>query len=99
MRIYVSAAAADLQTLAAGGAIDAARVIPTSEDEEAEFEAFSEAAEGAAVVVAADVDADDSPVTLAEVASFHVDLDGSGDLAWFATQELDAVLVTLNEKA
>lgn len=98
MRIYVSATLADLEALAGGGAIDAARVIPASEDEEAEFEAFCEAAVGAAAVVAADVDSQDAPVTLAEVASFHVDLDGTGDLAWFATQEMDAVLLALDDR-
>ena len=99
MRLYVAASLAELEALAGGGAIEGARVIPTSEDEEAEFEAFSQAAVGAAAVVAADVDGPDAPVTLAEVASFHVDLDGSGDLAWFATQEIDAVLFTLNGRA
>lgn len=99
MRLYLPAGLADLETLVAGNAIDASRVIPTSEDEEAEFEAFSQASDGAVVVVSADVDAPDSPVTLADVASFHVDLDGSGDLAWYATQEIDAVLFTLKGRA
>ena len=38
-------------------------------------------------------------MTLAKVASFHVDLDASGDLAWFATQEVDAVLLALRNTA
>lgn len=99
MRIYLSAALSDLEALAGGGAIDPSRVIPAGEDEEAEFEAFSEASAGAAAVVAADVDHSDAPVTLAEVASFHVDLDGTGDLAWFATQEIDAVLLAVRNTA
>lgn len=98
MRVYVAASRADLEALAAGGVIEGARVIPDSEEEQAEFEAFSEAAAGAVVVVAADVVGADGPVTLAEVASFHVDLDGTGDLAWFATQEMDAVLLAFDDR-
>ena len=99
MRIYLSAQLADIESLASGGAVGATRVIPTSEDEEDEFEAFSEAANHAAVVIAADVSHPDAPVALADVASFHVDLDESGDLAWYATQEIDAVLLVLRNTA
>lgn len=99
MRIYLSAIRADLEALVAGDSIVSGRVIPVSDDEQDEFEAFSEAAAHADVVISADVAVADAPVTLAEVASFHVDLDGSGDLAWFATQEIDAVLVALTNTA
>ena len=38
------------------------------------------------------MDDPDDPFTLAQVASFHLDADGSGDLAWYAPQELDQVI-------
>ena len=99
MRIYVAAARADVEMLAAGGAMTAEAFIPESEDEDAEFAAFSEAADHGAVVISADVDSQGEPVTLVKVAAFHVDVDGSGDLAWFATQELDAVLLAMTSTA
>ncbi|MDQ3158012.1 MAG: hypothetical protein M3Q98_15065 [Actinomycetota bacterium] len=99
MRIYVAAARADVEALAAGGAVTAEAFIPESEDEEAEFAAFGEAADHGAVVISADVAAADEPVTLDKVAAFHVDVDGSGDLAWFATQEIDAVLLAMGSTA
>ncbi len=46
-------------------------------------------------MAAAEVDDPDGPVSLDEVVSFHLDVDGSGDLAWYATQEIDAVLSAL----
>jgi hypothetical protein len=70
-----------------------------SPDEEDEFAALTQASEAGAVVVAVDVDevdpGDTQSVTLEQVAALHVDLDGSGDLAWFATQELDEVIKLL----
>ena len=36
-------------------------------------------------------------MTLDDIVSFHLDIDGTGDLAWYATQEIDAVLSTLAE--
>ena len=44
------------------------------------------------VVIAADIDNEFEPLTLKQVASFHVDADGTGDLAWYATQELPFLL-------
>jgi hypothetical protein len=41
-------------------------------------------------------DGDDQMVTLDEVVALHVDIDGSGDLAWYATQEIDVVLDVLS---
>lgn len=99
MRIYLPAGLTELEQLAAGEPMSAAAYVPESEDEEAEFAAFSEASDHGAVVVSADVPGPDAPVTLAEVASFHLDLDGSGDLAWFATQEIDAVLLAMRNTA
>lgn len=91
MRIYVAVDADLLERLAAGERITAAAFSAESEDEEDELAALEEAAEHGPVVAAADVDGTDD-VTLEDIASFHVDLDGTGDLAWFATQEIDAVL-------
>ena len=61
------------------------------------FAAMSAAAETGPVVVAADIEAEFQPLTLDQVAAFHVDVDGTGDLAWFATQELDQVLDLLRD--
>lgn len=99
MRIYLAATRADVEKLAAGGAVTAQAFTPESEDEAAEFVAFGEAAEHGAVVISADVASHDEPVTVDKVAAFHVDVDGSGDLAWFATQELDAVLLAMRSRA
>ena len=91
MRIYVAVDAELLERLAAGERIAAPAFHAASEDEEDELAALEEAAEHGAVVAAADVEGTDD-VSLDDIASFHVDLDGTGDLAWFATQEIDAVL-------
>lgn len=99
IRIYVSAALGDVESLATGKAVTAEVFTPASDDEEDEFAAFGEASHHGVVVIAADVEGVDVPVTLDNVASFHVDLDGSGDLAWFATQEIDAVLLALRSTA
>ena len=99
MRIYLAAARADVETLAAGGPVTAESFTPASEDEDAEFAAFGEAAEHGAAVISADVASHGEPVTLDKVAAFHVDVDGSGDLAWFATQEIEAVLLAMRSTA
>lgn len=91
MRIYLAVDAKLLEKLAAGARISAPAFSAESEDEEDELAALEEAAEHGPVVAAADVEGTDE-VTLEDIASFHVDLDGTGDLAWFATQEIDAVL-------
>lgn len=98
-RIYLSAALSDVEALATGQAVTSEVFTPASDDEEGEFAAFGEASQQGAVVIAADVETHDAPVTIDKVASFHVDLDGSGDLAWFATQEIDAVLLALRSTA
>lgn len=99
MRIYLPATLGDVETLAAGGAVTTEAFVPATEDEDSEFTAFGEAAEHGVAVISADVAASDEPVTMDNVASFHVDLDGSGNLAWFATQEVDAVLLALRSTA
>lgn len=99
MRIYLPVDIDELELLDHGSAIEATRFVPEDEDEESEFSAFSAAAVNSRAVVSADVTSLDVPVTLAEVVAFHLDLDGSGDLAWFATQEIDAVLAALRAAA
>lgn len=99
MRIYLAATLAEIESLAAGQTVTGRVFNSATEDEEGEFAAFGEAAEHGVVVIAADVDASEAPVALGDVASFHVDVDGSGDLAWYATQEIDAVLLALRSTA
>ena len=95
MRVYLAVGRDELTALAAGAAISAPAFLAGSEDEEDELAALEEASEHAAAVAAAEVDDPDGPVTLDDVVSFHLDVDGTGDLAWYATQEIDAVLSTL----
>lgn len=95
MRVYLPAVLDALVRLSEGQDLDLSAVVPASEDELDEFDALSAAAEQGDVVVAADVERQDSPVSLDQVASFHVDADGSGNLAWYAPQELDQVIALL----
>ncbi len=95
MRVYLAVGRDELTALAGGASISAPAFVAASEDEEDELAALEEASEHAAVVAAAEVDDPDGPVSLDEVVSFHLDVDGSGDLAWYATQEIDAVLSAL----
>jgi hypothetical protein len=96
MRLYLPADAAAVRALRDGGSVTLPAYVAASDDEEDEFTALAVAAETAHVVVVADVDdpddGDDQTVTLDEVVALHVDADGSGDLAWYATQEIDVVL-------
>ena len=100
MRLYLSAGADALRALHDGASVSLPAFAAASDDEEDEFAALAAAAEGSAAVVVADVDrpddGDDQTVTLDQVAAIHVDVDGSGDLAWFATQEIDEVLRLLS---
>jgi hypothetical protein len=92
MRIYVALDAAQLRQLAAGVRVTGPAFRAETEDEEDEHAALEEAAAHGSVVAAADVEGSDDALTLDDIASFHVDVDGTGDLAWYATQEIDAVL-------
>lgn len=98
MRVYLAVGIDELTALAAGEPVAAAAFVAASEDEEDELAALEEAAEHAAAVAVAELADPDGPVTLAQVQSFHLDVDGTGDLAWYATQEIDAVLRTLQEQ-
>ena len=93
MRIYVGLDRDDLVALEAGDEVTPREAyVAASVDEEDELAALEEAAEHGAVAAAAEVDDPDGPVRLEDVASFHLDVDDSGDLAWFATQEIAAVV-------
>jgi hypothetical protein len=92
MRVYLGADVADLEALRTGEPLTLRPFVPDSEDEQDEFAALSAAAEVGRVVIAADIDNEFQPLTLDRVTSFHVDSDGTGDLGWYATQEIDQVL-------
>jgi hypothetical protein len=100
MRLYLSADAAALRSLRDGASATLPAFTASSDDEEHEFAALAAAAESATAVVVADVDdpddGDDQTIALEEVVAVHVDVDGSGDLAWYATQEIDAVVDLLS---
>ena len=112
VRLYLAGDRAALQALRDGGSVTltafaaashgggAGPWAANSTDEEDEFAALMQAFEEGAAVVAVDVEevdpGDTQSVTLDQVAALHVDLDGSGDLAWFATQELDQVVELLD---
>jgi hypothetical protein len=100
MRLYLSAGADALRSLRDGASVTLPAFAAASDDEEDEFAALAAAAEGSAAVVVADVDrpdqGDDQAITLEQVDAIHVDVDSSGDLAWFATQEIDEVLRLLS---
>lgn len=95
MRVYLPAGLDELLQLREGQELELSAVVPASDDELDEFDALSAAADQGDVVIAADIERPDSPVGLNRVASFHLDADGSGDLAWYAPQELDQVLELL----
>ncbi|HPU14028.1 MAG TPA: hypothetical protein PLQ19_09570 [Aeromicrobium sp.] len=94
-RVYGPADLSALRSLLAGHAVELAVVVPTSEDEQDEYDALVEAAELGPVVVTAEVAAIDVSIRPEDVQSFHLDADDSGDLAWYAPQELDQVIAIL----
>lgn len=92
MRIYLSADANDLRELRDGGSVVGVTHLPHSDDEADEFDAMMAAVVPGCAVLAAEVDSLTDPIDLTNVAALHVDVDGSGDLAWFAPQEIDEVI-------
>lgn len=97
-RVYASAELDDLMRLAAGEAVVFEVNVAESEDEEHEFEAMLRAQERGPVVVTAETGSVDEPIKLEKVESFHLDSDGSGDLSWFARQELIHVIEILRSE-
>ncbi len=98
MRVWVGLDAGRLATLRDGTPWDGEVVAAESEDEQHELEALDAAAEDGPVVVVAEVD-EGADVTFADVEALHVDADGSGHLAWYAPQEVDAVLALVDPRA
>lgn len=99
MRVYLSLSREDLDALRAGQSVTPAEAyLAASVDEEDELAALEEAADNGAVAAAADLDDPDGPVALTDIASFHLDIDDSGDLAWYAPSELDAVITHLPQR-
>ena len=92
MRVYLALTLEDLAQLEAGEQIAPDAYVAASEDEEDELAALEEAAEQGVAAGSADLEDEDDPVSLVDIASFHIDVDGSGDLAWYATQEIAVVL-------
>ena len=96
MRVYLGLDVDDLVALARGEQVTPSEAfIAASTDEEDELAALEAAAEDASAVVVAEVDDPDGPVTLVDVAALHARVDDSDDLAWFATQEIAAVVELL----
>lgn len=92
MRVYFSADGKDLRELRDGGSVLGVTHVPRSDDEADEFDAMMAALVPGCAVLAAEVDSVTDAVGMTNVAALHVDLDGSGDLAWFAPQEIDEVI-------
>lgn len=96
MRAYAGATREMLEELGRGASLTLELIVPDGEDEIDEFNAMQVAADAGPVVIAADVDDTDQAVGLVDVAAWHVDADGSGFLAWYATQELGHVIALLD---
>ncbi|HUQ00617.1 MAG TPA: hypothetical protein VM093_09180 [Aeromicrobium sp.] len=96
MRVYLAATVNDLRQLQEGATLTLPCFEPVSDDELDEFAALADAADAGDVAIAADVEAPGGPIGLEHVASFHLDADGSGDLAWYATQEVGEVVALLD---
>ncbi len=95
MRVYLPIGADHLRRLAAGHSIDVEGYLPASTDEEDELAALETAAEEGRVVAVAETVDPDGPITLDLVEALHVSIDDSGDLAWFGTQEIAAVIAVV----
>ena len=98
MRVWIGTDLDGVRGLADGGTLAGVRFTAESEDEQDEHDAMQAAVEDGPAVVVAEVAQEDDAVTLAEVRAVHVDTDGSGDLAWFATQEVAAVVEALERR-
>ncbi|NLC97813.1 MAG: hypothetical protein GX678_01885 [Actinomycetales bacterium] len=97
-RVYASAGLDDLMRLAAGESVVLETNQAESEDEEHEFEALLAAQERGPVVVTAEITSSDNSMKLEDVESLHLDTDDSGELSWFARQELIHVIEILKSE-
>lgn len=95
MRVWVGTDVAGLRALDCGEPLLGERISAQSEDEEHEHEAMLTAATAGSAVVVAEVDRHED-LTYLTVQAFHVDLDGSGLLAWFASQEIAQVITAVD---
>lgn len=106
MRLYVPATLERLAAYAEAGELrdHEEPFVADDEDEESEYAALMAAADASAelqpaggrrVVLVVEVDREDQPVPMRRVLAVHTDPEGAGpddDLAWFATQEIPALL-------
>ncbi len=113
VRVWLPCSPAELAAWHVAGEAPAAvaPVVAESEDEEDEYAALMAAADRSAersaarrVVVVAEVAGLDRPVPVRDWVAVHADTDDRGadadpddDLAWFATQEIDALLAQLGQ--
>lgn len=96
MRVYLPVGAAELEALRGGVQVRIEGYVAASTEEEDELAALESAADEAPAVAVAELDDPDAPVTLDRVEALHTAVDATGDLAWFAPSELDAVLEQLS---
>ena len=105
MRVYLPTTLDRLAQQHADGAVVVPDDVVLADDdsEDAEYAALMAAAEDSAdlvertgrrVVVVADIDDVDAAVPMRDVVAVHADVDETGELAWFATQEIGALLET-----
>lgn len=99
IRVYAPATAAHLRDLADERPLELEVLTAASDDEEDEYDALLTAAEQGTVVITAEVETTEAPIRPQDVQALHLDADGSGDLAWYAPQELDQVLAMLEAPA
>ena len=99
MRVYLPVGLDELAALAAGESVRVEGYVAASTDEEDELAALETAAREAPAVAVVETSGDpDGPATLADVDALHTAVDDSGDLAWFASQEIAAVIDVLRAR-
>jgi len=98
VRVYLPVGLTELDLLAEGRQIEVEGYVAASTEEEDELAAVEAAAEDAPAVAVAEVDDPDGPVALTDIEALHTAVDDSGDLAWFAPSELDAVIDTVRSR-
>lgn len=99
MRVWAGVPASQVEALRDGAPLDSGLVAAESDDEQHEYEALLAAAEDGPVVVVAEVADGADAVGIDDVEAWYVDADGSGHLAWFAPQEVEAVIAAAQGSA